>query len=370
MPWQGVPPVSPRYNAPYQPSLRPKTPFPLSLNSLDVAVTPKLTALAMEAGFQYRSRAMSTPPFDCFYTPCTRPKTSEASTSPYSISRLRFPPRPNVTCRYESLTSNPPRWKRETEDSSWVREGVFKPVHQQSIEEWVNEQVHLTDRSNYERRPQPTGKEELRQRMWDELVYEYEAEAHKWMNHEAEMRRRAQEREREEARRRIVQEDVKRIQARVRQRRDSEREAIAEERRKCVERTREKERRDQARAERAMLEAWNSYESRWAAISASFEPLGFRDIPWPLLATPTRVEDLVPENITNFLLHPVHSSNHSRRERIRTALLRWHPDRFHRILNRVVNSERSGVEEGVGVIARCLNELLAKEGKASQQVSL
>ena len=217
------------------------------------------------------------------------------------------------------------------------------------------------------------GKEQLRQRMWDELVYEYEAEAHKWMNHETEMRRRVQEREREEARRRIVQEDVKRIQARVRQRRDSERQTIAEERRKCVDRAREKARRDQAQVDRAMLEAWNSYESMWAAISASSEPLCFRDIPWPLLATPTRVEDLTPENIANFLLHPVHSSNYSRRERIRTALLRWHPDRFRRVLGRVDDSERSMVEEGVGVIARCLNELLAKEakeGKALQRVSL
>ncbi|KAH0827520.1 hypothetical protein J3R83DRAFT_4233 [Lanmaoa asiatica] len=324
----------------------------------------------MEEGSQHRSRAMSSPTFDYFYTPRARPKTSDSNTSPFSISRLRFPPRPDVTFRCEPTAPNPPRWKRTAQNPLWVREDTFKPVHQQGIEDWVDEQVHLTDRSNYERRAKPMGKEELRQRMWDELVYEYEAEAHKWMNHEAEMRRRAQEREREEARRRIVQEDVMRIQARVRQRRDSEREAIAEERRKNVERAKEKVRREQARAERAMLEAWNSYESRWTAITASTEPLGFRDIPWPLLATRTRVEDLAPENITNFLLHPVHSSNHSRRERIRTALLRWHPDRFRRILNRVVDSERSVVEEGVGVIARCLNELLAKEGKALQQVSL
>ncbi|KAG8213703.1 hypothetical protein J3R82DRAFT_10402 [Butyriboletus roseoflavus] len=320
----------------------------------------------MEAGFQYRSRPMSTPPCEYFYTPCVRPKASDTSPSPYSISRLRFPPRPDVTCRCEPTTPNPARWKRETQPQSWVREAAFKPVHQQGIEEWVNEQIHLTDRSNYERRAQPMGKEELRQRMWDELVYEYEAEAHKWMNQEAEMRRRVQG-EREEARRRIVQQDIKRIQARVRERRDSERQTIAEERRKSVERAKEKARRDQARVERAMLEAWNSYESQWTAISASYEPLGFHDIPWPLLVAPTRVEDLTPENITDFLLHPVHSSNQSRRERIRTALLRWHPDRFRRILNRVADSERSVIEEGVGVIARCLNELLAKEGKALQQ---
>ena len=325
----------------------------------------------MEAGFQYRSRPVSSPPLDYLYTPCARPKTSDSNTSPFSITRLRFPPRPDVTCRCEPTTPNPTRWKRTSQSPSWIREDGFKPVQKQTIEAWVDEQIHLTDRSNYERRARPMGKEELRQRMWDELVYEYEAEAQKWMNHEAEMRRRAQEREREEARRKIVQEDIIRIQARVRERRDSERQAIAEERRRSVERAKEKARRDQVRAERAMLEAWDTYESRWAAISASSEPLGFRDIPWPLLAAPPRVADLMPENITDFLLHPAHSSNHSRRERIRTGLLRWHPDRFRRILNRVVDSETRMVEEGVGVVVRCLNELLAKEGpKALQQVSL
>lgn len=285
----------------------------------------------------------------------------------YSITRLRFPPRPDGACRCEPTTPNPPHRKRASQGPSWAREETFKPAHKETIEDWVDEQVHLTDRSNYERRAQPMGKEKLRQRMWDEMVYEYEAEAHKWMTHEAEMRRRAQEREREEARRRIVQEDVTRIQARVRERRDSERQAIAEERRRSVESAKEKARRDRARAERAMLEAWNAYESRWSAISASSEPLGFRDIPWPLLVAPTRVLDLTPENISGFLLHPAHSSNSSRRERIRTALLRWHPDRFCRILNRVIDSEKSVIEEGVGIIARCLNELLAKEGKALLQ---
>jgi len=260
-----------------------------------------------------------------------------------------------------------PRWKGASECPIWDREDAFKPVRKQGIEEWVNEQIHLTDRSNYGQRVRPMGKEELRQRMWDELVYEYEAEVQKWMNHETEMRRRAQEREREEARRRIVQEDIIRIQARVRERRDSEKQAIAEERRRGVERAREKARMDQVRAERVMLEAWNAYESRWAAISASSEPLGFCDIPWPVVVAPARVTDLRPENVANFLLHPVHSFNHSRRERIRAALLRWHPDRFRRILVRVCASETRQVEEGVGIVVRCLNELLAKEGKALQQ---
>lgn len=322
----------------------------------------------MEAGFQYHSRTAGSPPLNYFYPPCGRPKTSDASTPPFPVTRsMRFPPRPDVACRYEPTR---PRCN-SSEYPPWGRPDAFKPVYKQSIQEWVNEQIHLTDRSgNYGQRARPMGKEELRQRMWDELVYEYESEAQKWMHHETEMRKRAQEREREEARRRIVQEDIIRIQARVRERRDSEKQAIAEERRRSVERAREKVRMDQVRAERAMLEAWNVYESGWAAISASSEALGFRDVPWPVAVSPTRVADLRPENIANFLLHPVHSSNHSRRERIRAALLRWHPDRFRRILVRVDASETREVEEGVGIVVRCLNELLAKEGKALHQVSL
>ncbi|KIJ67922.1 hypothetical protein HYDPIDRAFT_126431 [Hydnomerulius pinastri MD-312] len=322
----------------------------------------------MEAGFQYRSRTMSTPHYDYLYTPCVRSKTANHTASPYSVSRLQFPRHHDVMYHYEPSAPSPVHSKHKVKTQSWVVEqDVCRPVHKQTTEEWVNEQMHLTDRSNHGRRARPMEKEELRQRMWDELLYEYEAEAQKWMKHETEMRQRAQEREREEARRIIVQEDISRIQERVRQRRDSERQTIAEERKKNAERAKEKVRREQARLERAIIEAWNSYESRWAAVSGSSEALSFHDIPWPLLTFPQRVADITAENTTNFILHPIHSSSQSRRERIRTALLRWHPDRFRRILHRVVESDKSAVEEGVGIIARCLNELLAKDGKLIQQ---
>ncbi|KIK99319.1 hypothetical protein PAXRUDRAFT_822862 [Paxillus rubicundulus Ve08.2h10] len=322
----------------------------------------------MEAGFQHRSRTMSSPRYDCYYMPCARSKTSDRAASPYSTSQLHFPQRQDTTYRHEPTNPSSLHWKQTPQTRSWVGgRDDFKPVHKQTTEEWVNEQIHMTDRSNYERRDRPLGKEELRERMWDELLYEYEAEAQRWMKHEVETCRRAQEQGREETRRRIVQEDISRIQARVRQRRDSERQAIADERRRSAERAKEKVRREQARAGSAMLEAWKSYESRWAAVSASSEPLDFHNIPWPLLTSPARVADITAENVASFLMHPAHSSNHSRRERIRSALLRWHPDRFHRMFHRVVDSDMNAVEEGVGVVARCLNELLAKEGQTTQQ---
>lgn len=211
--------------------------------------------------------------------------------------------------------------------------------------------------------------EELRQRVWDEFQYEYEAEAHRWIEYEEEMRRRR--REREEEKNRVIQSEVRRIQARVRQRRDSERHVIAEERKRDAEKAKERVMREQAKAERVMVEAWNVYELRWVALSAAYDGivLKFRDIPWPLLVPPLAPEEITPEGIEAFILSPLHSQEQTTKERIRAGLLRWHPDRFCRVLGRVRESERSAVEEGVGIVVRCLNDLLSKDNKSSQMVS-
>ncbi|KAH7912401.1 hypothetical protein BJ138DRAFT_1148408 [Hygrophoropsis aurantiaca] len=199
--------------------------------------------------------------------------------------------------------------------------------------------------------------------MWDELMYQYEADAHRWMRQEEELRRKAEEKEKE--RNRVIQEDIRRIQARVRQRRDSERQTIAEERTREAERAKERVRRERARADRAMTEAWTTYESGWATLLASSGPLTFQDIPWPLLSPPANTEDIEAEDIGAFLFSPVHSPGQSRKERIRNALLRWHPDRFRRLLCRIEGAEKGVVEERVGIIARCLNELMAKENRGA-----
>jgi len=49
------------------------------------------------------------------------------------------------------------------------------------------------------------------------------------------------------------------------------------------------------------------------------------------------------------------------KERIKSALRRWHPDRFGRVLGRVDEKDKEAVERGVGIVARCLNDLLAQE---------
>ena len=319
--------------------------------------------LTMGAGFLYQSRTPSASPYDALsYTPITGSKTTQI-THP---TRLQFPRRSEATYHYETAPSTP-RWKYLTP----VRVTQEYSPGRQTSDEWINGQSHSTNRSNGERRHQPLDKEELRQRMRHELLYEYEAEAQKWMKHEAELRQKAQERSREEARRKNVQEDITKIQTRVRQRRDSERQMIADERRMRVEREKELQRRERERVYKAVAEVWNNYESRWSGITSSSNTLHFEDIPWPVLVPPKKATDITVDNITTFILHPAHSQTQSRRERIRSALLRWHPDRFRRLLQRVPGREQSAVEEGVCTVTRCLNDLLvAKEGRHGPQVSL
>lgn len=84
----------------------------------------------------------------------------------------------------------------------------------------------------------------------------------------------------------------------------------------------------------------------------------FESIPWPMVSQPHKVEDITPARMAMFLLSPMHSEGQSKKERVRAALRRWHPDRFGRTLGRVNDQDRVAVERGAGIIVRCLNSLL------------
>lgn len=116
---------------------------------------------------------------------------------------------------------------------------------------------------------------------------------------------------------------------------------------------------------RSQEEAWKAYERRWTAIAAAGDrggsPLRFKSIPWPTTVPPRSVADITPAAISKFILSPAHSEGIGRKERIKCALRRWHPDRFGRVLRRVDEKDKEAVERGVGIVARCLNALLAQE---------
>ncbi|KAI0689953.1 hypothetical protein BC835DRAFT_216831 [Cytidiella melzeri] len=161
-----------------------------------------------------------------------------------------------------------------------------------------------------------------------------------------------------------IQDELHRLQAK---RRESERCRAAYQRRKVLEEERERERRRQEseKAQRAEMEKkrWKEYEDRWSHITSTegvSEQLTFATMPWPMLFPPRVVEDIQPARIAMFILSAQHSEGHPMKDRVKSALRRWHPDRFSRLLARVSEEDKEMVEEGAGIVARCLSNLLER----------
>ncbi|KAG7440011.1 uncharacterized protein BT62DRAFT_1013156 [Guyanagaster necrorhizus] len=107
--------------------------------------------------------------------------------------------------------------------------------------------------------------------------------------------------------------------------------------------------------ERPPKMTWTDYQARWQAVHSSSSSLSFSSIPWPQRIQPATPSDISPAAIASFIF--AYPGTQSRKERIRSAQLTWHPDRFQRLLGRVVEEEREKVGEGAGIVARALNDL-------------
>lgn len=193
---------------------------------------------------------------------------------------------------------------------------------------------------------------------WDDMMYQYEADAERWMRHEEQARRLAEERLRTRNR---LDDELRRIDERIRLRKHEQRRMYEESRARAMAELREHEHKYRTRLEKGVAESWEKYESRWSELGSSSEALNFANIPWPTVSAPRTVEDLSASAISAFLLSGAHSPETSRKERIRSAQLRWHPDRFRRLMSRVAEDDRAAVEEGVGAVARVLNDLMQRE---------
>lgn len=265
-------------------------------------------------------------------------------------------PRAQTTPVYPIPVDQP--WKHMAQTYTWVVEQEQEKLQRQNkkTEKWVvAQQDYLPDRSR-----QKTQKTiESPRRTLEELRTGYDAGAEMRKGQERVVQRSAVEREREKTR--VVDEDIKRIQARVQKKKEQERQFLAEQRARASEAQRERERQENARANVASVDAWRVHEARWARLAEGSEPLTFRTIPWPLVSRPSDAVGIIPAGIIAFLLSPLHSQGQSRKDRIRAALLRWHPDRFQKYLGRVVEKDRGPVMDGVGIVVRCLNELMERE---------
>ncbi|KAH9896962.1 hypothetical protein C8Q73DRAFT_435743 [Cubamyces lactineus] len=106
-----------------------------------------------------------------------------------------------------------------------------------------------------------------------------------------------------------------------------------------------------------LIQQWETYETRWRNLLASNTPVTFADIPWPSPDSPSSVDDIRPESIIQFFLDSlrVPGNTSSESDRLRSALLRWHPDKMSAVLSRTVDLELDSVREGVNIVFRALH---------------
>lgn len=102
------------------------------------------------------------------------------------------------------------------------------------------------------------------------------------------------------------------------------------------------------------------HERRWTKL-ATLDVLSWNTFPWPMLKMPDSPEELTTIAISAFVLSPYHTSEKSSKDRIKEHIRRWHPDRFEtKYLPKVRGDDKEKVQEGAGVVARILNELLTR----------
>ncbi|KAI0746894.1 hypothetical protein C8Q80DRAFT_1178153 [Daedaleopsis nitida] len=111
--------------------------------------------------------------------------------------------------------------------------------------------------------------------------------------------------------------------------------------------------------QRKILAQWATYEDHWRTLLASTGPISFQDIPWPVSPSPSSVDDLTPDAVAEFLLAPlrVKTKSLSRKDLLRTSLLRWHPDKLSAVMARTVEEDADSVRSGVNAVFRVLRSM-------------
>lgn len=301
---------------------------------------------------RYEHEAQQRSPFPRAGTPAPTVRGKSGISSYIHSQRFGLADGPRPHCEMSSTHS----WVLEQDCLRRERMKQTKKTQQ-----WVFEQRTLFPGETLHNKDDlpPAWEEKTRDHMWAELVYSYELEADRWRRQEEEVRRIAAERERTKAR--YVQKELKRLEDQIRARREIERQKMIDEKLRMQLEARERDLKERANAQKTVTDAWSRYENGWEAIARSAAPLGFEDIPWPTKSIPTTISDITPSTIVTLLLSPFHSQKQTRKERLRSAQLRWHPDRFRKLMGRIRDEDKKAVEEGVGIISRCLNDLMSKE---------
>ncbi|KAF9049812.1 hypothetical protein BJ165DRAFT_951800 [Panaeolus papilionaceus] len=155
-----------------------------------------------------------------------------------------------------------------------------------------------------------------------------------------------------------IREEFKKMEEHLQRKQEAEREARAEREKMARAALEEKERRDRMKVEGFVRESWQRYEDGWKRMITDETLLSFESVPWPVMMQVRGESDLNRDCISNFLFSPLHSADSSRKERLKKALLRWHPDRFTRFIDKIQEKDKEKVINSVGIVVRILNDLI------------
>lgn len=116
--------------------------------------------------------------------------------------------------------------------------------------------------------------------------------------------------------------------------------------------------------ERVLVEKWETYERRWKILLGPGQGgvnVKFEDIPWPVDGE-ALLQHFTVEKVEDFFLGglKVRGSTVTKKERVRSSLLRWHPDKMTSLLARVPASDLESVKQGVRIVMECLQQLNSK----------
>jgi len=118
--------------------------------------------------------------------------------------------------------------------------------------------------------------------------------------------------------------------------------------------------------EAQILQHWDSYDQAWVNMPTKLREdtisLRFDDIPWPLKGVGERefqIRDLTVKRVEEFLMESLTVRNVSctKKERIRSSFLRWHPDKLGWLLQRVHPEDIEMVQMGIGIVMESLQRL-------------
>ncbi|OAX42790.1 hypothetical protein K503DRAFT_682556 [Rhizopogon vinicolor AM-OR11-026] len=244
-----------------------------------------------------------------------------------------------------------------------------------AIDAKFNDYAHVPNRwrTNAARDGGPTDQRDVDPRFMDDDEYAEWVRDGMWRRKHAQQYEEEARKKAEQAARRARKKEMKAETSRL--------EKAVEERRKQKRKEREKRREEDARAE---------YDRRWKDLldpNAQRHSLSFGDIPWPLFAPTTHsdaadldtfsiaLEHFTATAISAFLI-PVSANlalaqdagasrptfiheKKEKKEKLREAMLRFHPDKFEgRVMRKVVETDKDRVREAVGQVARVINTLM------------